>query len=89
MADKKIRTSMSIPITHYKTGALWAWLKGRPIATLASDVFQARTENAENQRWIEECINERATDLGVTPEQLKQQIWNDAGLSGDSVEVDD
>lgn len=80
---------MSVPVTHYKTGALWAWLKGRPIATLASDVFQARTESSDNQTWIEKGIAERAADLGVSPEELKQQIWREAGIVGGSAEFED
>ncbi len=88
MADKKVRTSTSIPMTHYKTGALWAWLKGRPIATLVSDVFQARTEDSNNQAWIERNLAERASDMGVTTEELKQSIWNEAGLNTDSLSTD-
>lgn len=85
MADKKLRTSISIPVTHYKTGALWAWLKGRPIATLASDVFQARTEASENQAWIEKTLAERASDMGVTVDELKRRIWDESGLTSDSL----
>ena len=85
MADKKIRTSLALPITHYKTGALWAWLKGRPIATLASDVFQARTEASENQAWIEKTLAERASDMGVTVEELKRKIWAESGLTPDQL----
>jgi hypothetical protein len=75
-------------MTHYKTGALWAWLKGRPIATLVSDVFQARTEDSNNQAWIERNLAERASDMGVTTEELKQSIWNEAGLNTDSLSTD-
>ena len=85
VADKKIRTSTSIPITHYKTGALWSWLKGRPIATLVSDVFQARTENSDNQAWIEKTLAERASDMGLTVDELKRRIWDEAGLNSDSL----
>ncbi|HEY9748372.1 MAG TPA: hypothetical protein V6C63_06830 [Allocoleopsis sp.] len=85
MPDKKIRTAMSVPVTHYKIGALWAWLKGRPIATLASDVFQARTEASENQQWIEKTLAERANDMQITVEELKQRIWSEAGLTTESL----
>lgn len=80
---------MAIPMTHYKVGLFWAWLKGRPLATLASDVFQARTENADNVAWIRENLAARAADLGITPEQLEAQILNEAGFNPADGEVEE
>ncbi len=70
-------------------GLLWAWLKGRPLATLASDVFQARTENSDNVSWIRENLAARAADLGLTPDQLEAQILSEAGFNPTGGEADE
>lgn len=70
--DTKSRTTIQIPDYHWRRGKIWAWLKGRGIATLVSDVFQARVEANEDE--IQRMLTNRAKDLGITPDELMDQI---------------
>ena len=70
--DNKYRTTITIPEYHWRRGKIWAWVKGRGIATLMSDVFQARVEANEGE--IQRMLENRAKDLGITPDELIQQI---------------
>ncbi len=73
--DEKIRTQVQLPKYHANRGKIWAWCKSRPLATLIGDVFQARVE--ANADEIDLILNERAKDLGITPDELRQRILND------------
>ena len=79
MPDKKYRTSPRLPASHYRLGTLWAWLKGRSVTTLVSDVFQARAE--ANEDWIRRNLETRARQMGITPEELERRIYEEAGIS--------
>jgi hypothetical protein len=79
MPDYKYRTNPRIPASHYRLGALWAWLKGRPVTTLIGDVFQARVE--ANEQWIRDNLAQRAKQMGKSPEELENEIYAEYGIS--------
>jgi hypothetical protein len=70
--DKKTRVTIQVPEYHYRRGKLWAWVKGQPLTTLASNVFAARVE--ANEEEIERMIENRARELGKTTEELITEI---------------
>lgn len=78
--DKKIRTNVGIPLTHYKAGLLLAWLRSCSVASLASDLFQTGVEDTDKLEWIRENLEARAKDLDISPEELEARIYEEAGL---------
>ncbi len=72
--DQKIRTTFSVPMPHWKVLVLWAWLKGRSPITLASDIVQARCEDKDNLQWIDINLKDRANDLKMSVEELRDDI---------------
>lgn len=84
MIDKKIRITVSIPAYHYREMKRWAFVKGRGVATLASDILQARVE--ANLEQIDKMIAARANDLGLTPEELTFDIVSDGEIIVDNEE---
>lgn len=73
--DEKIRCQIQLPKYHSDIGRLWAWAKGRAMGTLVSDVFQARCE--ANKAEIYEMLDHRAKQMGVTRDELIDQILAD------------
>lgn len=76
--EDKGRCTISLPPYHYRRGKLWAWAKGRGLAALVSDVFQARME--ANDDLVDRILTDRAQDLGISVEELTQRILNDKDL---------
>ncbi len=75
MIDKKARITISIPEYHYRELRKWAFVKGRGVATMASDILQARIE--ANLGDIEKMIKSRAKDMDLDPEDLISDILGD------------
>lgn len=72
MSDEVFRTTIKIPAYHYRLLKVWAYLKGRGVSTLATDIVQARIE--ANLDQINLMLESRAKDRGLSPEELMAKI---------------
>jgi hypothetical protein len=78
------RFPIKLPPWHEKRLIWWAAMKGTTKTMLAQNTLQARIE--ANSSDIEVMLAERAGELGVTVEALKQQLLEKSGFAPD---VDD
>ena len=77
--DRGKRFPISLPPWHEKRLIWWAAMKGSSKTGLAQNTLQARIEANEEQ--IESMLADRAQDEGVSVEDLKASLLDDAGYS--------
>jgi predicted DsbA family dithiol-disulfide isomerase len=76
------RFPIKLPPWHEKRLIWWAAMKGTTKTMLAQNTLQARIEANAND--IEVMLAERAGELGVTVETLKQQLLEKSSFSPDT-----
>ena len=75
------RFPIKLPPWHEKRLMWWAAMKGTTKTMLAQNTLQARIE--ANAGDIEVMLTERADELGVTTEALKQQLLDKARFAAE------
>ena len=70
--DQRFRISITIPAWHRKLLILWAYFKGASPTGLAGNILQSRIE--ANQGQIQAMLEDRAKDLGLTVDELTNEI---------------
>lgn len=78
------RILVSLPAWHFRYLLLWARLKKQSQSELIQNVVQARVE--ANQDQIDRMVADLAALEGMTPDQLKAQIWAEFGLEDPKLE---
>lgn len=73
------RFPIKLPPWHEKRLIWWAAMKGTSKTGLAQNTLQARIE--ANEQLIEAMLIERATDLGISIDELKTKLLEQAGFS--------
>ena len=73
------RFPIKLPPWHEKRLIWWAAMKATTKTSLGQNVIQARVE--ANESTIEAMLSDRAQDLGVTVDELKAQLLEQAGFS--------
>lgn len=69
---------LRLPIWHAKRLHWWAACKGVAKTALAQNLLQEKIET--NNSHIQEMLVELANDRGISIEELKAQILQDAGI---------
>lgn len=77
--DEKVKMELYVPMTTYKRLVLWGWVKGQTRPELCSNIIAARAESNEEQFMRD--IADRARDMSKTPEDLIQEIFDEAELA--------
>lgn len=75
------RILITLPAWHFRYLLLWAALKKQSRAGLVQNTVQARIE--VNRDDIDRMIQDLAAAEGITADELKAQIWAEAGLEDD------
>ena len=70
--DQRFRITVTIPAWHRKLLILWAYFKGASPTGLAGSALQSRIE--ANQEQIHAMLEDRAKDLGLTVDELINEI---------------
>ena len=77
--ERAKRFPIKLPPWHEKRLIWWAAMKGTTKTSLGQNVLQARVEAKEEQ--IELMLSDRAADKGVSIDELKRQLLDNAGLT--------
>jgi hypothetical protein len=82
----KKRFPITLPPWHEKRLLFWAYCKGTTKTQMAINTLQARIE--ANEQQIDRMLAERAESLGISVEELQQQIleasnWAEPGFGGE------
>jgi hypothetical protein len=82
--DDRYRINITVPAFHKKWLFIWAYLKTTSPTNLAGNTLQNRVE--ANLGQIKEMLNERAEDLGISPEELIKMIIPNNELVNEDVD---
>ena len=81
------RISIRLPSWHYKRLIWLAAMKGQAISGMVQNLCQAEIEVSEER--IERMLSDRAGDMGISVEELKQRLLVEANyIASDDLEVD-
>jgi len=72
------RFPINLPPWHEKRLIWWAAMKRTSKTGLAQNTLQARVEANDDQILL--MLTDRADDIGITVEALKQKLLEDAGF---------
>ena len=78
------RFPIKLPPWHEKRLIWWASIRGASKTGLAQNLIQAKVE--ENESKIETMLRDRAKDRGMTVEELKAKLLENAGFDASADE---